>query len=92
LQNAETSNAIIEYFHSNEQFIELSHKEGTLIQIRDDEDDQKLKVGIVYAQEKGVIDPNYIPEPYTQIDVCNMTPETAIRHYSMLQIIRLTVI
>jgi hypothetical protein len=74
LQNADTSNAIIHYFETNHQFIELSEKEGTLIQIRDEEDDEKLKDGIIYAQKKGVIDLHYIPEPYIQMDVSTMTP------------------
>jgi hypothetical protein len=75
LQNADTSNAIINYLSMNQQFIDLSLKEGKLIQIRDDEDNDKLKVGIEYAQKKGVIDVNYVPQPYTVIDVYNKTPE-----------------
>jgi GTPase SAR1 family protein len=34
-----------------------------------------LKVGIEYAQMKGVIDVNYVPQPYVAIDVYNKTPE-----------------
>jgi hypothetical protein len=75
LQNADTSNAIINYLSTNQLFIDLSMKEGELIQIRDDEDNDKLKVGIEYAQKKGVIDVNYVPQPYIVIDVYNQTPE-----------------
>ena len=74
-QNADTSNAIINYLSSNQLFIDLSLKEGNLIQIRDDEDNDKLKVGIEYAQKKGVIDVNFVPQPYISIDVYNKTPE-----------------
>ena len=75
LQNADTSNAIINYLSANQLFIDLSLKEGKLIQIRDDEDNDKLKVGIEYAQKKGVIDVNFVPQPYIAIDVYNKTPE-----------------
>ena len=73
-QNAETSNAIIHFLSTNPSFIELAEKEGKLIQIRDDEDNEKLKVGIEYAQKKGVIDVNYVPQPYISIDVYQKTP------------------
>ena len=74
-QNAETSNALIEEFASSSDFAELAKKEGDAILARDQEDADKLQVGIDYAKEKGVIDPNYVPEPYVQIDVLGKTPD-----------------
>lgn len=49
--------------------------EGNLTVARDIEDGEKLQLGIDFAKQKGVIDPNYIPEPYLQIDVLGKTPE-----------------
>lgn len=42
---------------------------------RDNEDDSKLAKGIAFAQQKGVLDPKHVPQPYTQIDVLGKTPE-----------------
>lgn len=75
LQNAETSNAIIDEFSGSEDFAKLSKKEGELIMTRDQEDADKLQVGIDYAKEKGVIDANFVPEPYITVDVLGKTPE-----------------
>lgn len=74
-QNAETSNALIEEFASSSDFTALAKKEGDLILQRDQEDAEKLQVGIDYAKEKGVIDPDFVPEPYATIDVLGKTPE-----------------
>eukprot|EP00558_Chaetoceros_sp_UNC1202_P012200 CAMPEP_0197235284 /NCGR_PEP_ID=MMETSP1429-20130617/2755_1 /TAXON_ID=49237 /ORGANISM="Chaetoceros sp., Strain UNC1202" /LENGTH=322 /DNA_ID=CAMNT_0042693839 /DNA_START=28 /DNA_END=996 /DNA_ORIENTATION=+ len=74
-QNAETSNALIEEFTENSNFGLLAKKEGDLILARDQEDAEKLQVGIDYAKEKGVIDPNFVPEPYVTIDVLGKTPD-----------------
>jgi len=74
-QNAETSNAIIEEFADSSEFATLSKKEGDSILARDQEDANKLQVGIDYAKEKGVVDPNYVPEPYVEIDVLGKTPD-----------------
>lgn len=74
-QNAETSNALIEEFSTSEDFIVLSKKEGDLILARDQEDAEKLQTGIDYAKEKGVIDPDFVPEPYISIDVLGKTPD-----------------
>lgn len=74
-QNAETSNALIEEFESSSTFAELAKKEGDAILARDQEDADKLQVGIDYAKEKGVIDPDYVPEPYVEIDVLGKTPD-----------------
>lgn len=74
-QNAETSNSIIEHWASSEAFAKLAKFEGDLTVTRDQEDADKLQVGIDYAKEKGVIDPKYVPEPYVNLDVLGKTPE-----------------
>jgi cytidylate kinase len=74
-QNAETSNALIAEFTSSPEFLSLSKREGDLILQRDLEDAEKLQVGIDYAKEKGVIDPDFVPEPYVSIDVLGKSPE-----------------
>ena len=74
-QNAETSNALIEHWKDSAQFAALSKYEGDLTIQRDREDDEKLQKGIDFAKNKGVIDPNYVPEPYVQIDVLGKTPD-----------------
>ena len=74
-QNAETSNAIIDHWSNSESFAKLSKFEGDLTVQRDQEDADKLQVGIDYAKEKGVIDPKYVPEPYVNLDVLGKTPD-----------------
>ena len=74
-QNADTSNALIAEFTESSEFSDLSKKEGDLILQRDQEDAEKLQVGIDYAKEKGVIDPDFVPEPYVTIDVLGKTPD-----------------
>lgn len=73
-QNAETSNCIIHYFQSNDDFLKLSKYEGDLTSKRDEEDGNKLQKGINHAKEKGVIDPSFVPEPYVDIDVLDRSP------------------
>ena len=73
-QNAETSTALIAQYESSPDFTALSAKEGADILARDQEDADKLQVGIDYAKDKGVIDPNFVPEPYIAIDVFGKTP------------------
>mmetsp|Transcript_17966 Transcript_17966/g.39295 ORF Transcript_17966/g.39295 Transcript_17966/m.39295 type:complete len:370 (-) Transcript_17966:71-1180(-) len=73
-QNAETSTALIAHYESNKDFNALSAKEGADILARDQEDAEKLQVGIDYAKEKGVIDPDFVPEEYITIDVLGKTP------------------
>lgn len=73
-QNAETSTALIAHYESSDDFTALSAKEGAAILARDQEDADKLQVGIDYAKDKGVIDPAYIAEPYNLIDVLGKTP------------------
>lgn len=74
-QNAETSSAVIDLFAADANFLKLSAYEGDLTVTRDAEDGEKLQVGIDYAKNKGVIDPDFEPEPYVQIDVLGKTPD-----------------
>ncbi|KAL7529144.1 hypothetical protein ACHAXR_002814, partial [Thalassiosira sp. AJA248-18] len=74
-QNATTTNAIIDHYASNDDFLTLSKSEGEGILQRDDEDASKLQKGIDIAKDKGVLDPNFVPEEYISIDVLGKTPE-----------------
>lgn len=74
-QNAETSNALIEHWKDSETFASLAKLEGDLTIARDNEDGEKLEKGIEFAKSKGVIDPNYVPEPYVLLDVLGKTPD-----------------
>lgn len=74
-QNATTTNAIIENYSSDPDFITLSKAEGEGILQRDDEDASKLQKGIDIAKDKGVLDPNFVPEEYISIDVLGKSPE-----------------
>jgi hypothetical protein len=74
-QNAETSNALIEHWKDSAPFAALAKYEGDLTISRDQEDAVKLEIGIDFAKNKGVIDPDYVPEPYVQLDVLGKTPE-----------------
>ena len=75
-QNAETSNALIDHWKDSSVFIKLAQYEGDLTIRRDEEDGVKLQQGIDFAKTKGVIDPNFVPEPYVHIDVLGKTPDT----------------
>ncbi|KAL7466155.1 hypothetical protein ACHAXS_006447 [Conticribra weissflogii] len=74
-QNANTTNAIIEHFSASEDFLTLAQAEGALILQRDEEDASKLQKGIDIAKEKGVIDPNFVPEEYITVDVLGKSPD-----------------
>ena len=74
-QNATTTNAIIDHYSSSANFIKLATAEGDGILQRDDEDGEKLQKGIDIAKDKGVLDPNFIPEEYITIDVLGKSPE-----------------
>jgi hypothetical protein len=76
LQNADTSNALIDYWAPSEDFKKLAETEGNLTAARDNEDGEKLQLGIDFAKAKGVIDPNFVPEPYVEIDVLGKTPDS----------------
>ena len=75
-QNADTSNAIIDDLKDSDAFACLAKHEGDLTIQRDNEDAVKLEKGIDFAKAKGVIDPNFVPEPYVQLDVLGKSPET----------------
>jgi hypothetical protein len=55
-------------------FQKLAEYEGNMTVARDNEDAKKLQIGIDYAKQKGVIDPNFVPDPYVKIDVLGKTP------------------
>jgi hypothetical protein len=74
-QNADTSSALIEYWKDSSDFLKLAKFEGESTMQRDNEDGEKLQKGIDFAKSKGVIDPNYVPEPYVHIDVLGKTPD-----------------
>mmetsp|Transcript_27442 Transcript_27442/g.60564 ORF Transcript_27442/g.60564 Transcript_27442/m.60564 type:complete len:326 (-) Transcript_27442:2237-3214(-) len=73
-QNAETSNALIDNLAGSEAFVFLATKEQELTIGRDNEDAVKLEKGIQFAKDKGVLDPNYVPQPYVKIDVLGKNP------------------
>lgn len=73
-QNATTTNAIIEHYSSSPDFLALSKSEGDGILGRDDEDASKLQRGIDIAKEKGVLDPEFVPEEYISVDVLGKSP------------------
>jgi hypothetical protein len=74
-QNANTTNAIIEHYSTNQDFLTLSESEGALILARDEEDASKLQKGIDIAKDKRVIDPKFVPEEYITVDVLGKTPD-----------------
>lgn len=74
-QNAETSNAVIENFNTDETFLAFSKSEADGIIKRDAEDDEKLAAGIQIALDKGVISKDYVPEDYITIDVKGKTAD-----------------
>lgn len=73
-QNAETSSALIEQLGTSEAFSFLSLREQEAILKRDQEDSVKLDKGIEFAKAKGVLDKNYVAQPYVSIDVLGKTP------------------
>jgi len=73
-QNATTTNAIIEHYSSSDDFLALAKSEGEGILQRDEEDASKLQRGIDIAKDKGVLDPNFIPEEYISVDVLGKSP------------------
>jgi hypothetical protein len=74
-QNAETSAAVIHLLENDADFQKLAQYEGDLTVARDNEDAEKLQKGIDFAKAKGVIDPDYKPEPYLPIDVLGKSPD-----------------
>jgi len=74
-QNATTTNAIIEHYSTSSEFTSLAKSEGDGILQRDDEDASKLQKGIDIAKDKGVLDPEFVPEEYIEVDVLGKSPE-----------------
>lgn len=73
-QNATTTNAIIDHYASSPAFLSLAKSEGDGILQRDAEDASKLQKGIDIAKDKGVLDPNFVPEEYISVDVLGKSP------------------
>lgn len=73
-QSADTSNALMNHWLDSTDFQKLAEYEGNMTVARDNEDAKKLQIGIDYAKQKGVIDPNFVPDPYVKIDVLGKTP------------------
>jgi hypothetical protein len=73
-QSAATSNALMDHWLGSTDFQKLAKYEGDMTVARDNEDGEKLQIGIDYAKQKGVIDPDFVPEPYVKIDVLGKTP------------------
>ena len=73
-QNAETSNSLIENLKGSEAFVFLASKEQESTISRDNEDAVKLEKGIEFAKSKGVLDANFVPQPYVDIDVLGKNP------------------
>jgi hypothetical protein len=74
----------VEYWKHSTDFNKLAQYEGNMTVARDNEDGEKLQVGIDYAKDKGVIDPNFVPDPYIEIDVLGKNPhqvaDTILQH------------
>ena len=78
-QNACTSNEVIRCLEGSKAFAELASREGQLMVARDEEDEQKLWVGIEKSIARGVL--KKIPPPVvTRIAVYGMTPEEVADH------------
>jgi cytidylate kinase len=73
-QNAVTSNALIDHLGSSEAFVFLASKEQESTISRDNEDAVKLEKGIEFAKSKGVLDANFVAQPYVEIDVLGKNP------------------
>jgi hypothetical protein len=68
-QSVQTSNALMEYWKHSTDFNKLAQYKGNMTVARDNEDGEKLQVGI-----DCVIDPNFVPDPYIEIDVLGKNP------------------
>ena len=77
--NTSTVGTVLSYVacrtNQSAEFIKLANYEGNSTVSRDKEDGEKLQIGIDFAKEKGVIDPEYVPEPYVNLDVLGKTPD-----------------
>lgn len=73
-QDAGTTSAVIAHYERSPGFLALAKAEGDGIMRRDAEDAAKLAQGIALAKEKGVLDPQFVPEAYVPIDVLGKSP------------------
>jgi len=73
-QSAAATNAIIDRYGTDVHFLSLSQSEGDATLRRDNEDGEKLQRGIDLAKERGVLDPDFVPEEYVSVDVLGKTP------------------
>jgi len=67
-QDSITSSKLIALLEADEVFVKFSKAEGDAILARDQEDAEKLAVGIDFAIGKGVLESKEFP-PYAQVDV-----------------------
>jgi len=74
-QNAESSNAIIDYLDADAIFISVSKSQEEAILKRDAEDADKLSKGIQQSVERGSLAANPDVDPYNVIDVLGKTPD-----------------
>jgi len=68
-QDDKTSAAVIEALKEDEVFVDLAKKETEAIMKRDDEDGDKLALGVKQAIEKGVLPGDLPPPEYERIEV-----------------------
>jgi len=68
-QDDKTSGAIIAFFDGNETFRDLATREMDLIIARDNEDGEKLQVGVNEAIKKGVLPGDLPPPTYRLVEV-----------------------
>jgi len=73
-QDSVTSSKLIAMLEENEVFVQFSKDEGDAILARDQEDAEKLAIGIDFAISKGVLEAKEFP-PYTQVDVFGKTAD-----------------
>lgn len=75
-QDDVTSGAIIEFCKDNDTFQALAKKEMDQIIARDNEDGEKLQVGVNEAIKKGVLPADLPPPVYKDVQVLGKTAET----------------
>jgi len=68
-QDDKTSAAIIEFLKDDQTFLALAKKEMELILARDQEDGEKLQIGVNEAIKKGVLPGDLAPPEYKMVDV-----------------------
>ncbi len=78
-QDAATSTAVIAALENDADFLAASEAQAKAIRQRDDEDDEKLALGIKAAIAKKVLPDDLVPQPYHEIDVLGKTPDEVAR-------------